>query len=128
VSAESVVQVALLVALREVAGLNGVFEGPAVKATPPYAEIGETLSGEWGVKDRDGRELRLAVTVRDVGETSARVQALGDAVGAAIAGLPRDLGAWRVASLVFVRSRLLRPAPGRWSVVVEYRVRVLAAD
>jgi hypothetical protein len=127
-SAEGVVQAALLAALRGVAGLNGVFEGPPVKATPPYAEIGETLSGDWSVKDRDGRELRLVVTVRDVGELSARAQALGDAVGAAIAGVPRDLGAWRMASMVFVRSRLLRPAPGRWSVVMEYRVRVLAAD
>ena len=126
-SAESVVQAALLAGLRGVAGLNGVFEGPPVKATPPYAEIGELLSGDWSVKDRDGRELRLAVTVRDAGETAARVQALGDAVGAAIAGLPRDLDGWRVASLVFVRSRLLRPAPGRWSAVIEYRVRMLAA-
>ena len=125
-SAEGAVQAALLAGLRGVPGLNGVYEGPPVKATPPYAEIGETLSGDWGVKDRDGRELRLAVTVRDAGETSARVQALGDAVGAAIAGMPRDLDGWRVASLVFVRSRLLRPAPGRWGVVIEYRVRVLA--
>lgn len=127
-SAESVVQAALLDALRGLPGLNGVFDGPPVKATPPYAEIGELLSGDWSVKDRDGRELRLAVTVRDAGETSARGQTLGGAVGAAIETMPRDLGGWRVASLVFMRSRLLRPAPGRWSVVVEYRVRVLAED
>ncbi|SDA35219.1 DUF3168 domain-containing protein [Sphingomonas sp. NFR15] len=126
-SAETVAQAALLAALKDIAGLNGVFEGPPVKATPPYAEIGETLSGDWSVKDRDGRELRLAVTIRDAAETPARVQALAAAAGAAIAALPRDLGAWRVASVAFVRSRLLRPAPGRWGVVIEYRVRVLAA-
>ncbi|MDF0486786.1 DUF3168 domain-containing protein [Sphingomonas sp. H39-1-10] len=126
-SAESLVQAALLAALKDIAGLNGVFEGPPVKATPPYAEIGETLSGDWSVKDRDGRELRMAVTIRDAAETPARVQALAAGAVAAIEALPRDLGAWRIASLAFVRSRLLRPAPGRWSAVIEYRVRMLAA-
>ena len=126
-SAEAVVQAALLAALKGLAGLNGVFEGPPVKAAPPYAEIGETLSGDWSVKDRDGRELRLAVTIRDAAETPARVQALAGAAGAAIEALPRDLGGWRIASLMFVRMRLLRPAPGRWSAVIEYRVRMLAA-
>lgn len=126
-SAESVVQAALVAALKGNTGLNGVFEGPPVKATPPYAEIGETLSGDWSVKDRDGRELRLAVTIRDAAETPTRVQALAAAAGAAIEALPRDLDGWRIASLVFVRMRLLRPAPGRWSAVIEYRVRMLAA-
>lgn len=127
-SAESVVQAAVLAALRGLGGLNGVFEGPPVKATPPFAELGELLSGDWGVKDRDGRELRLAVTIRDVGETSARAQVLGGAAGAAIEAIPRDLDGWRVASLVLVRSRLLRPTPARWSVMIEYRVRVLATN
>jgi len=126
-SAEAVAPAALLAALKGLTGLNGVFEGSPVKATPPYAEIGETLSGDWSVKDRDGRELRLAVTIRDAAETPARVQALANAAGATIEALPRDLPGWRIASLVFVRTRLLRPAPGRWSAVIEYRVRMLAA-
>ncbi len=126
-SAESVVQAAALAALRAVAGLNGVYLAPPVKATPPYAELGDLLSSDWSVKDRAGRELRLAVTVRDAGESNARAQTLAGAVGAAIEGLPRDLDGWRVASVVLLRSRVRGGPPGRWSATVEYRVRVLEA-
>ncbi|MFA6124594.1 MAG: DUF3168 domain-containing protein [Sphingomonas sp.] len=125
-SAESVVQAAVLVAVRGVAGLNGVYLGPPVKATVPFAELGDLLSGDWSVKDRGGRELRLIVTVRDAGDSPARVQVLAGAVGAAIEAVPRDLSGWRVASLVLVRSRLSGAAGGRWNASVEYRVRVLA--
>lgn len=131
-SAEAAVHAALVAVLRGDAtlatGLNGVFEGPATKATPPYAEIGDLLSGDWSVKDRDGRELRIAVTLRDLGETPARVHALAGAAGGAIEAMPRDLDGWRIASVVPVRTRVLRPAAGRWSAIVEYRVRVLATD
>ena len=75
-SAESVVQAAVLAAVRGVAGLNGVYLGPPVKATVPFAELGDLLSGDWSVKDRAGRELRLIVTVRDAGDSPARAQAL----------------------------------------------------
>ncbi|MFC3581934.1 DUF3168 domain-containing protein [Sphingomonas hylomeconis] len=129
-SAESVLQAALLAALRGdaalTAGLNGVFEGPAVKASPPFAELGELLSVDWGTKTVAGRELRVAVTVRGAGDTGAAVAALAGMVGAAIEAVPRDLAGWRVASVALLRTRLLRGAPGVWAAVVEYRVRMMA--
>jgi hypothetical protein len=125
-SGESALQVAALAALRGVAGLNGVYPGAPVKATPPYAELGDLLGLDWSVKDRVGREVRLQVTLRDVGDSPARVQALADSVGAAIEGLPGDLGGWCIASLVLVRTRLGGGPAGRWSMSVEYRVRMLA--
>ncbi|MET3761673.1 DUF3168 domain-containing protein [Sphingomonas sp. UYEF23] len=125
-SAESVVQAAALDALRGVAGLNGVYLGPPVKATPPYAMLGELMSGDWSVKDRAGRELRVLVALRDAGDAPARLHTLCAAVGAAIEALPRDLAGWRLASVVLVRSRIGGGAPGAWSASVEYRVRVLA--
>lgn len=129
-SAESVLQSALLVALhgdaRLSAGLNGVFEGPAVKASPPFAELDEMLAVDWGTKTAAGRELRIGVTLRDAAETGARLQGLAEAAGAAIEAIPRDLDGWRVASLVFVRSRVLRGPPGKWTAVVEYRLRMMA--
>lgn len=110
------------------ATLNGVFEGPAVRASTPFAEIGEAVAGDWGTKDRAGRELRLAVILRDVGETSTRIGTLGAAVEAAVPALPRDLPGWRVASVVFLRSRVAGEGPGRWIAAIEFRVRMLAAD
>lgn len=130
-SAERVVHDALMAALAGDAALgtalNGVFAGPAVKATPPFAEVGELLSVDWGTKDRAGRELRIAVTLRDAGETPARLHDLAGLAAAAIEAMPRVLPGWAVASLVPLRTRVLRGAPGKWAAVVEYRVRVLAA-
>lgn len=125
-SAETILQAAALAALRDVAGLNGVYRGAAVKATPPYAELGDVLAIDWSVKDRPGRELRLLATLRDAGDTPDRVTALAEAAGIALESLPRDLPGWRIASLVLVRTRTASGPAGRWSASVEYRVRMLA--
>ena len=124
-SAESVLQTAVLAKLRAVAGLNGVYAGPPVRATPPFAELGELIALDWGAKDRAGRELRLLVTLRDAGETAVRLAALSASVGAAIEALPRDLTGWRVASVLLVRDRSWATSPGQWSASVDYRIRMM---
>lgn len=126
-SAESMLRAAALAALRQVAGLNGVFVGPPLKATLPYAELGDLLGTDWSVKDRAGRELRFQVAIRDAGDTPDRAQALAEAAGIVIEAVPRDLAGWRIASLVLVRTRCSGGPPGRWAASVEYRVRLLAA-
>ena len=129
-SAEGVLHAALVAALRGAGDfggvLNGVFEGPAVRASAPYAEVQPLVAVDWSTKDRAGRELRPAVTIRDAGETPARLHALIGAACDAVLAMPRELDGWRVASLMFVRSRMLREEPGRWAATVEFRVRVLS--
>lgn len=107
------------------AELNGVFDGPAVRASAPHAEVGDGLATDWGTKDARGREVRIAVTIRDLAETPTRLGGLVDAAERAIEGAARDLDGWRVASLAFVRSRMAGEGPGKWVAVIEYRVRVL---
>lgn len=127
--AESAVRGAMVAALRAdpalTAALNGVFDGPAVRASPPFAEVGEALAVDWGTKDARGRELRLAVSIRDLAERPARLTTLVDAAERAVEGIARDLPGWRVASVAFLRSRIAGEAPGAWLAVIEYRVRVL---
>lgn len=132
-SAESVLAAALLAVLRGdavlAATVNGVFETGGVEtggvAALPFAELGELIAVDWGTKSAAGRELRVGVMLRDAGEAGVRV--LAEAAGAAIERLPRDLSGWRVASVVFVRSRVARAAAGKWSALVEYRVRMMAS-
>lgn len=128
-AAEPAVRGAFTTALRDDATLasmlNGVFDGPAVRASAPYAEVTDALAADWSTKDRRGRELRVAVSVRDATERPERLGTLVDAAERAIEGLPRDLGGWRVASCAFLRSRTAGEGPGRWLAVIEYRVRVL---
>ena len=126
-SAEGVLHAALLAVLRGAedfgGALNGVFEGPAVKATAPYAEIGELLSVDWSTKDAVGRELRCAVTIRDLAQGPGRTHALVGACQAAVESVPRDLnGRDEIAAAGWV----VRDGPGKWAGLIEYRVRMMS--
>lgn len=131
-SAESVFHAAMLAALKTAPGfgglLNGVFEGPPVKATEPYAQLGELLSTDWGTKDALGRELLSAIIIRDKAENLQRAQGLAGAADAVMLALARDLPGFRVASLVLIRSRLIRGVPGGWTAIVEHRARLLTSS
>lgn len=123
-AAGAAVRAGVLARLRTVEGTNGVWEGAGVSAATPFLLLGDVDAREWGTKDAAGAELRVVVTVRDRGDTPARAGAL--AVEAAVAGLPRVLGDWRVASVVLVRSRVVSAGKGAWAATVDHRVRVLA--
>ena len=127
-SAEAVFQAALTKALTNAIGdrLNGVFDGPAVKATAPYAEIGELLSIDWSTKDTEGRELRSLIQLRDLAETAVRLLALSDDADVAIRSIDPVLDGWRIASIALVRNRIVRSGVGQWTALIERRVRVLA--
>jgi len=125
-SVEQEVQAALIGALATISGLNGVFEGPATKASAPWAETGELLRLDWSTKDIAGCEMRTAIIIRDRAATPERVHQLADAADAAVLALPRALGDWRIVSLVTVRLRVVRDGPGQWAALIEHRLRLLA--
>ena len=127
-SAEAAFQAALVAALRAAIGdrVNGIFEGPAVKATPPYAEIGELLSIDWSTKDVEGRELRSLIKMRDRAESAVGLQALACDADAAIRAIDPALDGWRIASVTLVRSRIMRSGVGQWVALIEHRARLLA--
>lgn len=131
-SAEAIFHAAMLAALRGAGdfggALNGVFEGSAIKASEPFAEIGELLSTDWGTKDRSGRELRSAIIIRDWAEGPGRLHRLAAAADAAMATIPRDSDGWRIASLVLLRTRIIRTAPGLWAAMVEHQIRMIEAS
>lgn len=130
-SAAQAVQQALVEALQGsatlIAAISGVYDGPPPRAAFPYIALADGAASDWGTKTEAGREIRLALTIWDDGEEPQRLQALIDLAEEAIAGMSRDLDGWRVASLAFLRSRIVRDASGPWAGLVEYRIRVLAA-
>lgn len=127
-SAIAAVRAAALARLRGDASVavNRVWDGADRRGSVPYAVLRDVIASDWGTKDRDGREIRVGVTVRDEGESPARATQLADAVEAALLTLPREFGGWRVASVVPVRSAVLSEAQGRWVALVDVRVRVMA--
>jgi len=53
--------------------ISGIFDGPPPRADFPYIALATGASLDWSHKGGVGRELSLALTVHDDGETAARV-------------------------------------------------------
>ena len=108
--------------------LGGVYPGPPIQAASPHAVVECGPESDWGHKSGRGRELRLAVTLRDSGERPERAQAFADAAEAALQpGL--EVTGWLLVTLALVRRRTV--ADGRrggagWAVAIEFRARMLA--
>jgi Protein of unknown function (DUF3168) len=130
-NAVQAVQAAVITALQAhpalALALTGVYDGPPPRAAFPYISVGDGASNDWSTKTAIGREIRLALTLWDDGEDATRLHTLIGHVEDAIAGVARDLPGWRVASLVFLRSMIVRDAAGPWAGLIEHRIRVLAS-
>lgn len=115
-----------LAALAAIGELNGCYDGPPLHAAFPHAIVEIGPETDWSHKNGRGRELRLALTIRDQGERPDRVRRLMRDVETALLDMARAAGDWRIVSLVFLRSRMVRePGPG-WAGVSEFRARLLA--
>lgn len=136
-SAEMAVRGAVLAALRadgDLAGrVNGVSDGDAGQASGPFVMLAECSGADWGGKGLDGREVRIAIELRDPGEGAGGIAAMLTLVDGAlrgVAGLVRD--GWQLVGVALIRSRIARPGPGHrreggWRGVVDYRVRAVRA-
>jgi hypothetical protein len=118
---------AVLAQLRAHVAVTRVFESAAEKGTVPFLTLREWSESDWGTKDRAGRELRIGVAVRDAGESGVRAVALAAEAQAALLSVPGIAG-WRVVTAVPVRSALVSEGAGRWSALVDVRVRIMAED
>ncbi|MBU3078469.1 DUF3168 domain-containing protein [Sphingomonas quercus] len=131
-AAAAVVQAALVAALaadsRIAAAVSGVHDGPPARAAFPYVAIDGGTTSDWSVKDASGREHRIAITIWDDGRSPARLHGLMAAAEEAIEAMDEDLDGHRIASILFVRGRVVRDAAGPWAGMIEYRVRTLATE
>jgi Protein of unknown function (DUF3168) len=105
--------------------LSGVYDSPPPRAPYPYIAFGDGGVADWSTKTAGGREIRLAINVWDDGEETDRLMILMGHAEDAISAMARDLPGWRVASIVFLRSLIVRDPAGPWAGLVEHRVRML---
>lgn len=122
-SAGGALQAAMTVALEQVGGLAGIFDGPPARAPYPYVAIDAGLETDWSHKSGEGREVSLAVTIWD--EQPARLHELADAVERQMRELQSADG-WQVVSLRLIRRRIIRDVAGPWAAAVDFRARLLA--
>jgi hypothetical protein len=116
----------VIAAVQAIEGLHGVYPGAPIQAAVPFATVETGPETDWGHKSGTGRELRVAVTLRDGGEAPTRVQALAVAVEGAVGEIGPEQAGWRLVSLVFLRSRLVQDRSGGWAAMIEWRARMLA--
>lgn len=113
--------------LAGIAGLSGVFDARPWQAAHPYATVDAGAETDWSHKTGTGRDIRLAITIRDKGERPERLRGLIAAAETAMAGLPAQASDWRIVSLAFLRSRIAADGRDGWIGTIDYRARLLAA-
>ena len=123
--AGTLLQAMLVARLRGVLNGASVFEAPPVRAARPCVVVDMPVLSDWGTKDAAGREGRVVVQLFDDGEVPERLRTLAAVAEGAVLSAPAALAGWRIVSLVFVRSRVVRDGKG-WVGSVEFRVRMLA--
>ena len=106
--------------------INAVTEEAPSRASPPWLAIAASASGDWGTKDRAGREVRVALELHCRGDDPGTAAAVTRAVEARVEALPRTQTGFEVATIAFLRARAEQRAGNRRAVLLEYRFRVLA--
>jgi hypothetical protein len=105
--------------------VSGIFDGPPPRADFPYIALATGASLDWSHKGGVGRELSLALTIHDDGDTAARLHRVMALVEDALESGLADPAGWQIVTLDFRRTRILRSAVSPWSGLIEYRARVL---
>lgn len=118
------IQAAMIAAIKTVQGL-GVHSAGPVQAAFPYATVDAGLESDWSHNGGEGREVRLAVTIRDEGERPGRIQRLASEAEAAIGAAGGAMPGWEIVSFRFLRRHLVREQRRGWAAVIEYRARML---
>ena len=108
------------------AGLNAITEEAPLRATPPWLGIVASASGDFSHKTGMGREVRVALELQCRGDDPATAADLVLAIEAAIERLQADQPGFRIASLLFLRSRAEQRSDNRRAILLEYRARLLA--
>jgi hypothetical protein len=124
--AAQALQRALVAALRAASlGVTGIHDGPPADAAYPYVAITDGSTTDWSHKTGRGREHRLSIAIWDDGTAPARLHDLLGRAEDAIEAMPRNLAGHRIASLLFLRARIVRDPGGPWAGRLDYRVRTL---
>jgi hypothetical protein len=133
--ASEALQAAAMAALGAIEGL-GVYEGQPLQAAFPYAVAETGPEADWSHKSGQGRDIRLAIILYDKGERPGRLRTLAAEAEEALSALGGDMGGWRLVTMPFLRSRLVRDVRGAeqkggaasgqgWTAMIEYRARML---
>ena len=103
--------------------VNAIEEESPVKVSAPWIGIAASASTDWSVKDRTGREIRIALELMDRTddplETAATVLLIEQRIAAF---MPAD-APFELVSTTFLRSRAERRPRSQRAILLEYSFR-----
>lgn len=105
--------------------VHGIFDGTPPRASAPYVTVGAAEGGDWGAKDRAGREVRLTLALVGVG--GAGDDAAAARIEAVVTAMRGPAGAWSVVGARTIRTRFTFARDGGWRHEIIWRCRCLAA-
>lgn len=108
------------------AQLNAVAEEVPARTALPWLAIAASASADWSAKDRDGREIRVALELHCRGDRPNAAASLISAIEARIATVPAAQTGFQIVTSRFLRARAEQRAANTRAVLIEYRFRVLA--
>ena len=109
--------------------LNAVVEEAPSRTALPWLALTASASTDWSTKTDAGRDIRVALELNYRGDDPLSEAALIAAIERRVESLPADQSAagFRIASLMFLKGRAEQRGEARRALVLEYRVRVMAA-
>jgi hypothetical protein len=108
------------------AAINAIEEEAPLSVSPPWLGIAASASIDWGTKDRQGRETRIALELETRTDLPAEDAPLLAAIERRVLDLPPFQAGFELASIRFLRSRSEARADRRRGALLEYRFRILA--
>lgn len=106
--------------------VHQISDGDPAKASSPWLMLDEGSAIGFGARGVDGVALRVPVILTFRGDAPGDVDAVLDALGAAMRTVPDMIGDWKVTVMRFERSRLRRDKAG-WRIVSDYALRLVRA-
>ena len=107
--------------------LNAIVEEVPSRTALPWLAIAASAAADWSVKDRMGREVRVALELHCRGDQPASAAEITTVLEARIAAMPSIQTDFELVSNTFLRSRAEQRATNTRAILIEYRFRLLAA-
>lgn len=126
---ESALRTALIGWLRDdpflATRINAIEEEAPLQTSPPWLGIAASAAADWSVKERRGREVRVALELLDRGDDPQATGELAWAIEQRIAAIMPEQSGFQLVCVTFLRSRTERRARNGRAVLLEYRFLVL---
>ena len=110
----------------QLATINTIEEETPVAASAPWLGIATSASGDWGTKDRAGREVRVALELESRADEPAADGSLIDAIERRVLDLPPFSPGFELASVRFLRARSEEREGNLRGALLEFRFRIFA--